>query len=96
MRDPGRSDTPGLPAITVDLGNEWVTDSGGGGLVVVQAFAVQVPALTARRASQTRGFRKHAALGAVPAFRLAQRMRRRVGSLGSRGSRSFAHPPGVE
>ena len=27
MRDPARSDTRGLPAITVDLGNEWVTDS---------------------------------------------------------------------
>src|SRR5436309_3287730 len=27
MRDPGRSDTRGLPAITVDLGNEWVTES---------------------------------------------------------------------
>src|SRR5438876_7750473 len=27
MRDPGRSDTSGLPAITVDLGNEWVADA---------------------------------------------------------------------
>jgi hypothetical protein len=27
MRDPARSDTRGLPSITVDLGNEWVTDS---------------------------------------------------------------------
>src|SRR5947207_1308213 len=29
MRDSGRTDSSGLPAITVGLGNEWVTDRAG-------------------------------------------------------------------